>query len=131
MPKSKRSPIDYTPQFGQGIFRPRDVVESELAEAQDDEMPKLSADAESPVGNDQTASRPSRSSRAGRRGNEQTNVRTNERTKIRHTFDIYKDQLRSLRGISLERETATGKRILLGDLMQEALDLFIEKERTK
>ena len=27
----KRKPIDYTPQFGSGIFRPKDEVESERA----------------------------------------------------------------------------------------------------
>ena len=70
--------------------------------------------------------------------NERTNVRTNKRTnerssfervKIRHTFDILKDQLVSLKEIRLERETAFSKKCLLGDLVQEALDMFISKER--
>ena len=70
--------------------------------------------------------------------NERTNVRTNERTnerlsfervKTRHTFDILKDQLVSLKEIRLERETAFSKKCLLGDLVQEALDMFISKER--
>lgn len=70
--------------------------------------------------------------------NERTNVRTKKRTnerssfervKIRHTFDILKDQLVSLKEIRLERETAFSKKCLLGDLVQEALDMFISKER--
>jgi hypothetical protein len=69
------------------------------------------------------------------RRNEITNVPTNERTfqrrKIRHTFDIYDDQLLSLREIAIERQKVFGERVLLGDLVQEALDMFIAKERNK
>jgi hypothetical protein len=65
------------------------------------------------------------------RTNVATNERTNVRTKIRHTFDIYADQLMSLRQIALKREATFGKRTLLGDLAQEALDLFLTKERNK
>jgi hypothetical protein len=32
MSRAKRTPIDYTPQFAEGIFRPKDVVEEELAQ---------------------------------------------------------------------------------------------------
>lgn len=59
------------------------------------------------------------------------NERTNVRNKIRHTFDIFQDQLHSLREISLSRELTFGKRVLIGDLVQEALDMFITKERNK
>jgi len=64
--------------------------------------------------------------------NEQTNERSftsSNRQKIRHTFDIRKDQLMSLREIALKRETMFGDRVLLGDLVQEALDMLITKER--
>jgi hypothetical protein len=37
------------------------------------------------------------------------------RTKIRHTFDIYEDQLLSLKEINLNREKLFGQRVLLGD----------------
>jgi hypothetical protein len=60
-----------------------------------------------------------------------TNERFTERTKIRHTFDILADQLLALREIAVEREKVFGKRALLGELVQEALDLFIAKERNK
>ena len=60
-----------------------------------------------------------------------TDERCNERTKIRHTFDILADQLLSLREIALEREKVFGSRVLIGDLVQEALDMFITKERNK
>ncbi len=63
--------------------------------------------------------------------NERTKDRSHKREKIRHTFDIYKDQLLSLRQVTLEREAMFGDRVLLGDVVQEALDMFITKERNK
>jgi hypothetical protein len=65
-----------------------------------------------------------------------TNVLSNEpssvkRQKIRHTFDIYADQLLSLKEIQLLRARALEKHYRLGDLVQEALDGFITKERNK
>jgi hypothetical protein len=57
--------------------------------------------------------------------------RTFKRRKVRHTFDIYDDQLFSLKEIALERQKLFGERVLLGDLVQEALDAFISTERTK
>ncbi|MBI3732423.1 MAG: hypothetical protein HY259_03065 [Chloroflexi bacterium] len=63
--------------------------------------------------------------------NEPANARTKERRKIRHTFDILADQLLSLREIAIAREKTFGQRVLLGELMQEALDLFIARERNK
>jgi hypothetical protein len=60
---------------------------------------------------------------------DRSNERSVERRKVRHTFDIFQDQLSSLRKLQLEREETFGKRYLLGDLVQEALDLFITKQR--
>lgn len=71
------------------------------------------------------------SERSNETPSERSRQRTFERTKIRHTFDIFADQLLSLRHIALERETVFGERVLLGDIVQEALDLFITKERNK
>ncbi len=48
---------------------------------------------------------------------------------MRHTFDIFDDQLLSLREITLTRQQASGTRVLLGDLVQEALDRLITSER--
>jgi len=69
------------------------------------------------------------------RRNEVSNVGKNERTfqrgKIRHTFDIYEDQLLSLKEVAIARQKLFGERVLLGDLVQEALDTLITKERNK
>lgn len=63
--------------------------------------------------------------------NERRAERLNERKKTRHTFDIFADQLLSLKEIALERQILSGDRILLGDLVQEALDLFIAQEQNR
>jgi len=65
-----------------------------------------------------------------------TNDRTNETTaaqrqKIRHTFDIFADQLVSLKEIQLGREKVGGRKCRIGDLAQEAFDMLITKERNK
>lgn len=55
--------------------------------------------------------------------------RTTERPKVRHTFDVLSDQLFALREIAVERERLVGRKVLLGDLVQEALDRFISIEK--
>ena len=78
--------------------------------------------------------------------NEQTNVRTTQRTKertdtprkkvkrqrrkIRHSFDIYQDQLVSLQVLQLEAFKQGRKKPRLGDMVQKALDLYIRKKGT-
>jgi len=53
------------------------------------------------------------------------NVRTNDRTKIRHSFDIFQDQLFALRELAYERERGLVTKVPLGDLVQEALDQYL------
>lgn len=55
---------------------------------------------------------------------------TSVRKKIRHAFDIFADQLISLKELQLARQKATGDNQSLGHLIQEALDLFLVNERT-
>ena len=52
-----------------------------------------------------------------------------ERARVRHSFDIYRDQLLSLGDIQLARHRQTGRKPKLGDLVQEALDAFVARER--
>lgn len=65
------------------------------------------------------------------RSNVRTNERLKERRKIRHTFDIFADQLISLREIAIEQEILFGERVLLGDLVQQAIDMLITKQRNQ
>ncbi len=94
------------------------------APAQNDPAPAASAEGQHPA-------QDPRNEPTTERKNVSTNQRTFVRRKIRHTFDIYDDQLLSLREIAIERQKVFGERVLLGDLVQEALDALIAKERNK
>jgi hypothetical protein len=63
------------------------------------------------------------------RSTERTVARSLARTKVRHTFDVFADQVTSLRRIVLAREEMFDQHYRLGDLVQEALDAFITKQR--
>ncbi len=69
--------------------------------------------------------------RSNQRSNERTIERATVRKKVRHTFDVLSDQLLSLREIAVQREATFGRHVLLGDLVQEARDSFIARERNK
>jgi len=70
-------------------------------------------------------------------GSEQSNERTVERSSerraarkvIRHTFDIYADQLTALQGIQLKSVQNGRKKPTLGDMVQKALDLYLQKRK--
>jgi hypothetical protein len=102
----KRKPIDYTPQFGGGIFRPKDEVESE----------RLVTDTSS-----LTQKRPS----------VHPLERTFERIQRRHSFDVWQDQLIALTEIQTQMFHNTGRKPKLGELVQEALDDYMAKQRTQ
>ena len=57
-----------------------------------------------------------------------TDERTNERPKVRHSFDVYRDQLDALQEIQLLRKRRSGRRPTIGELVQQALDRFIAEE---
>lgn len=72
-------------------------------------------------------SSPPRSSRT----REHSFERSDERTKIRHSFDIYQDQLLALSDIQADMFRQTGKKPKVGDLVQQALDVYIAKDRER
>jgi hypothetical protein len=112
---SKRAPIDYTPQSGGEMFRPRAVVENELVVVADDARDELT-----PI----VAAQPWRA-------NGRTNERTNERRIVRHSFDIGHDQLMALAEIQTQIFNQTGRKPKLGPLVQDALDTYIAKQRKR
>jgi sugar-specific transcriptional regulator TrmB len=59
---------------------------------------------------------------------ERSNERTVERTKVRHSFDVFEDQLTTLEEIQHKAKKANGKKPSLGDLIQEALDKWIAEK---
>lgn len=78
------------------------------------------------------APKPKTGKKAVRKTNKRTKERTNKRTKIRHTFDIYEDQLFKLQEMKIRLRQRRKKKIRIGDLVQQALDQFLKKnERTK
>ena len=138
MPKAKRPPIDYTPQFGAGIFRPKETIAQELAELDGDDSAGsghglLLAGAAQVAAEPDDPSNGSSSQRQPRaqRTNERTNERTVERLRVRHSFDIWQDQLLRLSEIQAERFSRSGRKPKLGELVQEALDAYIAKERKR
>lgn len=111
----KRKPIDYTPQFGAGIFRPKHEVESERTAIEN-------------VSHTPRAATPE----GAQNGSfERMNERTDERIQKRHSFDVWQDQLISLTEIQTQRFHKTGRKPKLGELVQEALDAYIAKQRVR
>jgi hypothetical protein len=145
MPKAKRPAIDYKPQFGAGLFRSQETIAQELAELEEE----ASADAVDTASDFNPGGGPADSvdqvegvrgeASQGRlrtkRTNGVTNVRTNERyqnrSRVRHSFDIWQDQLLGLSEIQSDRFSRTGRKPKLGELVQEALDAYIAKERKR
>jgi hypothetical protein len=135
MPRARRTPIEYTQQFGAGIFRPKDAVDQELAELEDDTggavaarqgVPKQEPDGDPPPPRERTAP-----SRKNGRTFERTNERHRERIRVRHSFDVWQDQLHALTELQAHAFSATGRKPKLGELVQEALDAYIAKERKR
>ena len=67
--------------------------------------------------------------RTDKQKSERANARTDERQKTRHSFNIFADQLLSLKELVLQKEKAHGNTVYLADLVREALDLYITRER--
>jgi len=66
------------------------------------------------------------------RKSERTNVRKKKkRIRIRHAFDIYEDQLRTLQTIQLKVIQAGKKKPSLGKMVQKALDQYLEDKKKK
>jgi hypothetical protein len=59
--------------------------------------------------------------------NEGTNVARKSRIKVRHTFDIYQDQLLALQAVQLEAVQRGKKKPKLGDMVQKAIDSYLKK----
>ena len=65
--------------------------------------------------------------RVNTRTGERLNARTGERKIIRHSFNIYQDQLEALKRM-VARKTLQSESVNLSDLVREALDTFLNKQ---
>ncbi len=108
MPGKPRTPINYEATTGR-VFRPASEVQAER-----DVLERGEAEPAETEQNGVT--------------NERSNERTNgqaERRVIRHSFDIYHDQLMQLGEIQMRLYREAGKKPKLGQLVQDALDHYI------
>ncbi|HEV8636989.1 MAG TPA: hypothetical protein VG370_22440 [Chloroflexota bacterium] len=94
--------------------------------------------------NERTAAAGARSARRNPSGRqERPNERTNERSgvepleplsmvqRVRHSFDVRRDQLLDLTGIQIDAFRRTGRKPTMGELVQEALDEYIRARRQR
>jgi hypothetical protein len=70
------------------------------------------------------------------RSNERTMERTNvlakqNRVKIRHTFDVYQDQLIALQGIQFEKVQAGKRKPKLGKMVSDGIDMYLKQWAAK
>jgi len=146
----KRAPIEYKPQFGGGVFRAQDIVESERAALEHQTVPQepeTDGATEQPNAQSDVDQENNRtvSSKTVERSNGRTVERSNieksvpsgqqkrtanvqARARVRHSFDVGQDQLHALAEIQARIFSETGKKPKLGDLVQEALDLYITRQ---
>ena len=61
------------------------------------------------------------------RSSEQMNERTEERRRVRHSFDVFADQLVALGDLQQAQVKRTGRKPTIGELAQEALDLYLTR----
>lgn len=125
MARQNRPPIDYKPQAA-AIFRPREVVEAERTQGEEAPVPAVQERPNNGTDkrtDDQPNTRTNE--RTNDRTDEQTSLRTIERATVRHSFDIYRDQLMALGEIQMDIFKRTGKKPKLGPLVQDALDRYI------
>ncbi len=88
--------------------QPEDGSEADLAQHQPQNLTKRAAEQRTNV---QTFNR--------------TDTQTNVRSIVRASFDIYQDQQQALAEIQTIRFKRTGKKPKMGELAQEAFDLYI------
>lgn len=125
---AKRQPLDYKAQFVPGIFRSPEEIEHEREAPGEDRRPQPGE--ESVVAPTEREARGARTSAPEvERTAERTNGRTNERAKIRHSFDVWQDQLHALAEIQTRRFRTSGVKPKMGELVQEALDAYIRQQQ--
>jgi hypothetical protein len=67
--------------------------------------------------------------RTDERSNERTSGRKKERIKIRHSFDIYQDQLIDLQTIQLRAVRRGKSKPTLGEMVQQAIDGYLKQRQ--
>lgn len=60
-----------------------------------------------------------------------SNEQATERAKVRHSFDVYKDQLLALNELQTKGFRATGRKPGISEIVQEALDKYLSSSTRK
>ena len=60
-----------------------------------------------------------------------TKVRAQERTKVRRAYNIFADQAVALEELQLARHKGEGRRPELGELVRDALETYIRREKKR
>lgn len=110
----ERSPKALQEQAKRELITPIDILDQKVQKQQTDERP-----------NTRTPEQ------VNKRTNERMNTRTPEREIKRQSFDIFLDQYFTLLDIRTERKKKLKREVTLGELAQEAFEMFISFERTK
>jgi hypothetical protein len=125
MSRSKRSPIDYTPQFAEGVFRPKDVVEGELAQAS--ESPPGEHPTNTPS---QPTKRPSRSVQPTAPVIEVLYRSLQQRQLLaQSTFRFQPEELKELDAVLAEVQQAAPGKFSKNDLVRLALNSLLSDYR--
>ena len=117
----KRKPLDYKAQFVPGVFRPQEEVESAL------ETLTAGEELEAPAAVTQPA--PHRARPPVRTNERPVERAPQQRMNIRHSFDVWQDQLHALADIQARDFAVSGKKPKMGDFVKEALDEYISRKR--
>jgi hypothetical protein len=127
MSRTKRTPIDYKPQFGEGIFRPKDVVDSELDTLQTHEP---DATAEAPNASMRARTRARSSSRAPSRGDaaladDLARTLQQKQRLASSTFRFQPQELEELDEVTAQIARATGAKLSKNDVVRLALNWLL------
>jgi hypothetical protein len=125
MSKSKRTPIDYTPQYAEGIFRPKEVVEDELAS----DIQQTPAD-ESQAGASTRARTHARTSRGAAKTDgpvvdELYRVLQQKQRLASSTFRFQPQELETLDTVTSELAGSAGAKVSKNDVVRLALNWLL------
>lgn len=134
----KRLPLsfpEFEPKGRHAILRTAEEIKAE-ENTQEVKPNEVTAD---PPKNQNPETQESKNERSNETPIKQTNEQLNgrpleptvERTKVRHSFDIYQDQLLTLTELQTKVFRATGRKPRISDMVQEALDAYLSNNKRK
>lgn len=130
---TKRAPLD-TQQFGVTLPPPkRDALDSLIPTSQSviEQRPQEVYVKPIPIEAKNERMNVGTNEQKNERSKVQKNVNSSVRPVIRHTFDIFEDQLVDLKRLQIEAMQQRRRKRKLGEMVQIALDQYIKKMKDK